>query len=255
MSEPSATASVARGETARRRAGDSFIYWFCWTAVLILGTLVYRLRRFGMRRLPSTGPVLIVANHQSHLDPPLIAALSPSRPLHFIARVGLFKHRGFARLITALNSIPINEDGEADLGAIREALARLERGEVVLIFAEGSRSPDGSVHEFMRGVTLLVKRAKCPVIPAAIEGAFDAWPRGTGFPRLWGHRVAVKLGAPIAHAELMKDGADEALRRLARDVDALRLELRAKLRSATNGKRPRAGAGDRACDPSAWYRA
>lgn len=259
MSAGPAPASPASPPSPRGAAlrpwWQPIVYWFCWFAAYFFGVVFYRLRRFGAERLPPRGPVLIVANHQSHLDPPLLGSSSSVRQWNFIARIGLFRHRGFGWLITALNSIPVKDDGEADLAAMREALARLARGEVVMIFAEGTRSPDGALHEFLRGVTVLVKRAKCPVMPAAIEGAFDAWPRGRAFPRLWGRRVAIAYGEPIPHEELLRDGPEEALRRLAREVETLRLGLRSKLRAATRGRLPRPGPGDAAADPSAWYRA
>ena len=100
------------------------------------------------------------------------------------------------------------------------------------------------MHEFKRGVAVVVKRAKCPVQPVAVEGCFDAWPRGRNFPKLRGIRIAVAFGAPIPHEDLMRDGPDTALERLAREVDRLRLELRAELRRVTKGRYPPPGLGD-----------
>jgi len=206
-------------------------------------SVVYRIRVEGVERVPSAGAVLIAANHQSFLDPPAIGGVVRHRQCDFIARGGLFKFRPFAWLITNLNSIPLREN-EPDAAAIKEILRRLDQGSVVLIFPEGMRSPDGAMRTFSRGVALLVKRSNCPVLPAAIEGAFDAWPRQRKFPRLFGQRLAVKFGTPIPHEELLRDGPDAALRRLEREIDAMRLELRAELRSATRGRYPGPGPGD-----------
>jgi 1-acyl-sn-glycerol-3-phosphate acyltransferase len=230
------TAASRRDVEWRNTPVRRFIYWLFWWFCLIVLTVFFRLRRFHMERIPRTGACLIVGNHQSHLDPPAIGVCNTTRPTHFIARMGLFKNRLFGWLIFALNSIPIREES-GDLGAIKEVLARLEKGVPVLIFPEGSRSNDGRMHEFKRGIALLVKRAKCPVVPAAVEGAFDAYPRG-GRPRFWGKRVAVMIGKPIPHEELMKDGPD-----------AMRLELRARLRAATNGRYPPPGPPDAPSDP------
>ncbi|HVZ94657.1 MAG TPA: lysophospholipid acyltransferase family protein [Phycisphaerales bacterium] len=220
------------------------VYWSTWNAAHAALTVCYGLRRYGLEHLPRTGPVLIVSNHQSYLDPPIVCMCSPRRQTNFIAKFGLFEKPLFAKYISTLNSIPIRDDGEADLGAMREALARLSRGEVVLLFPEGTRSPDGAMQPFLRGATVLVKRAKCPIVPAALEGAYDAWPRGSRPLSPWGKRVAVMLGPPIAHDELMKDGPDAALTRLSRQIDAMRLELREKLRKATNGRYPPRGVAD-----------
>lgn len=219
------------------------LYWSVWWMLIPTLTLIYRLRRFHTERMPSEGAVLLAANHQSHLDPPTIATAVPGRAVHFLARSGLFRSRLFGWLIGSLNSVPIKEDS-GDLGAIREIIARLETGVPVLVFPEGSRSPDGSVHEFKRGIALLLKRARCPVVPVAIEGAYDAFPRQRKWPRVWGCRLAVMIGEPIGPDELLKDGADAGLDRLRREIDTMRLELRSKLRAASGGRYPASGAGD-----------
>ncbi|MDX2114464.1 MAG: lysophospholipid acyltransferase family protein [Planctomycetota bacterium] len=222
------------GSTAAERKGHapSFLqrrlYWLAWHVVLLWFTVVYRGRRFHMERIPRTGPLLLVSNHQSHFDPPLIATCNPWRPTHFLARAGLFKKRAFAWLITALNAVPIREES-GDLGAIREILARLALGVPVLVFPEGSRTPDGNLQEFKRGVAVLIKRARCPVVPMAVEGCFDAFPRQRSMPRLWGRRVAVMAGEPIWPEELFRDGPEAALARLEREVAALQRDLQRKL--------------------------
>lgn len=224
----------------------TLIYHFCATAAKLFYRVFYRARVLHPENLPMTGPLLIAANHQSFLDPPLIGAFARRRPLSFIARAGLFKFGPFAWLIRSLNSLPIREDS-GDTGAIKEVLRRLEAGHAVLIFPEGTRSPDGAMHEFKRGVALLVKRAKCPVVPVAVEGCWDAWPPG-GKISLFGKRIALMFGEPIASSELMKDGADAGMARLAAEIDRMRLELRGGLRERSAGECPSPGAGDRAME-------
>lgn len=239
------TDAPPRPDPTRRRptAAQRAFYWFIWSLTLVLMTLIYRVRRFGMRNIPATGPVLLASNHQSHLDPPLCAIANPWRPTHFLARAGLFKNPFFAWFITALNSVPIKEES-GDLAAIREILARLEERVPVLLFPEGSRTPDGEMHEFKRGIALLLKRAKCPVVPMAVEGCYHAFPRSTSFPKLWGARIAVIAGRPIDPDDLLRDGPDAALKRLEREVETLRLELRSKMRAGTAGRLPPKGPGD-----------
>jgi 1-acyl-sn-glycerol-3-phosphate acyltransferase len=222
------------------------IYEIARFVVAFVLILIYRARAYDARRVPAVGPVLLAANHQSYLDPPLIGAFVATRQLSYLARAGLFSFRVFGWLISLFNSLPIREDG-GDAAAIKETLRRLERGEAMLIFPEGTRSPDGSMATFKRGVALLVRKSRCPVVPVAVEGCFDAFPRGR-LPRLLGHRVAVAYGHPIAYDELMQDGPDAALDRLAREIDALRLMLRRRLREQTAGALPIFGPGD---EPSA----
>jgi len=220
-------------------------YECCWSLLWVVLTLFYRLRVVGGERVPRTGPLLVVANHQSFLDPPLVGMGIPGRHLNFIARGGLFSSRLFGGLIRALNAVPIKESG-SDTAAIRTALEQLAAGRAVLIFPEGSRTPDGAVHEFKRGAWVLLSRAKCTVVPAAVEGAFDAWPRsGLGKrARLLGARVAVEFGRPLSHAELAALGPERGLALLRDTIDAMRRDLRHEMRRATGGAYPAAGAGD-----------
>lgn len=213
-------------------------------SVRILFAIFYRARVIGAEKVPKSGPLLLVANHQSYLDPPLVGSTVYTRHIDFIARLGLFKASGFfGWLIATLNSIPIKEEG-SDTAAIKEVLRRLQDSRAVLIFPEGSRSETGRMDDFKRGVAVLVKRAKCPVLPIAVEGCFDAWPRGTSRPRLFGARVAIHYGDPIPYEELMAHGADQALIRLHDQIDDMRRALRGDMRRATNGKYPPMGAAD-----------
>jgi len=236
-----------------RHPGSSFahllFYELCRKAARLALAIFYRIKPVGLHRVPATGPLLIVANHQSFLDPPIVSAFLTHRHTDFIARAGLFKFRPFAWLIGSLNSIPIAEAG-GDTAAMKEALKRLGEGKAVLIFPEGSRSPDGAMRDFKRGIAVLVKRARCPVLPAAVEGVHDAWPRGRKFPCLLGRRIALCYAEPIPHAELMDAGADAALERLQAEIESMRLILRANLRSQTGGRYPPPGPADEPFTPS-----
>jgi len=203
--------------------------------------VLYRPIISGAENVPSTGPLLLAANHQSYIDPPFVC-LYISRHASFVARAGLFKWKFFGWLIGSLNATPIKEEG-GDGAAIKEILRRLGEGHAVIIFPEGSRTQDGSMDEFKRGVALLVRKAGCPVVPVGLEGCFDAFPRG-GWPRIWGKRIGLRYGNAIAPEELMGAGAGEGLARLAREVDALRLHLRREMREETRGRYPPPGPGD-----------
>lgn len=199
-------------------------YEFSRRVSAVIIRLFFGLRGFDSRNVPSTGAVLLASNHQSYLDPPSIAAVLKHRHLEFIARAGLFKYPAFAWVISWLNAVPIREDS-GDSAAIKEVIRRLEMGRAVLIFPEGSRTLDGDIHDFKRGVSLLFKRVRCPVVPVAIAGAFEAWPRD-GRPHPFGVQdVRVKFGTPIPFEELMKDGAEAGLERIRKEVVRLRAEL------------------------------
>lgn len=237
--------SESRTDAHRRSRVQRLLYAFLWVFAIFFLSLVYRLRRRHIDRFPAAGPLLIASNHHSHFDPPLISLCTSRRSLTYLARASLFRNRVFGWGIGALGAISI-EDNSGDIGAIRAVLAALDRGEAVLLFPEGSRTFDGSMQDFKRGISLILKRSKCPVLPVAIEGAYDAFPRQNKLPHLWGKRISVMIGTPIDHDELMANGPQAALKRLATEIDTMRLELRSQLRSATAGRYPAHGVSDHA---------
>jgi 1-acyl-sn-glycerol-3-phosphate acyltransferase len=208
---------------ASRQPGASLPRILFYIAVarttLVFGKLLFGLRALDVRNVPATGSLLLVANHQSFLDPPFIGCLIRQRNLDYIARVGLFVGP-LGWLITALSSIPIRGSG-ADKGTIKEVVARLKIGRATLIFPEGSRTADGRMEPFQAGAAMLARLADCPVVPVAITGAYKAWPRTNKLPIPWKARVVVKYGKPIAAKELLADGADAAMQRLRTEIERL----------------------------------
>lgn len=140
-------------------------------AALSLG---FSLRTEGMRYVPRTGPAVLIANHQSFLDPSLVG-VAARRRLCYLARKSLFKHRLVAWFIRSLNAVPVDQEG-VGIEGLRVLLQKLREGEAVMIFPEGTRTPTGAVQPLMPGIHLLVKRAPAPIIPVGIAGAFEAWP-------------------------------------------------------------------------------
>ncbi len=217
-----------------------------WHAANIALTLLYRQRALHRDRVPKEGPLLVVANHQSFLDPPIIGTAIPSRNIVPLARSGLFKNPLFGALIKGLNSISIRQ-GETDAGAMRAALGELKNGRMVLIFPEGSRTEDGDMQPLQRGAWVLMTRSRATVLPVALDGAFDTWPRKRKLPRLFGCRVAASIGHPIPPDELRAMGPDEGLAEISRRLKALQMEARGLLRASSSGRFPARGPAD---DPS-----
>jgi 1-acyl-sn-glycerol-3-phosphate acyltransferase len=165
--------------------------------VQIAAVLVFGVRHSGQKNIPSQGGVLVVPNHQSHLDPPLVG-MACRRHMNYLARETLFDFAPFAWLIRSINAIPIDREGFGIAG-IKESLRRLKRGEMVLIFPEGTRTPDGQVKQFRPGFTSLAVRSRAAILPVAIAGAFQCWPKTRTFPRPG--KIRVHYGRPILPQE------------------------------------------------------
>jgi len=198
------------------------MHMLCYLALLSL----YRYRAFGIHNIPRTGPVLLVSNHQSYLDPVIVGLGCSHRQFAALARSTLFDNPVFAWIIRNLNAIPVTQ-GETDVGAMRKCIAELNNGQALLIFPEGSRTPTGKVEPFETGTMLIIKRAKPLVMPVALDGAFDVWKRGA-WPKFRG-RLGVSYGRPIPAELIIAMGADKGLAFLRDEVDKLRRELAKKL--------------------------
>lgn len=220
------------GRGAIRAIWWDFCAFCCWAYLAgFLG-----LRRHHRERVPATGGVLVVSNHQSFLDPMVNGVTVWERQFTALARDTLFKGP-FGWLIRSVSARPIRREG-GDVEAMKAALAELEAGRVVILYPEGTRSPDGERQAFRRGVLLLVKRARATVLPMGVEGTFDAWPKGRKLPRLFG-KIDCVCGEPIDGAALAAMTAEEQLRTLEAAVARAHDEARAIHRRRT-GREPRA---------------
>lgn len=173
-------------------------YDFLHIACRLLATVLLQIRVSGREHVPRTGGVLVLSNHQSHLDPVLIG-LACDRRLNYLARETLFRFAPFRWLILSLDAIAIDREG-LGLAGLKETLRRLKRGEMVLIFPEGTRTRDGEVAALKPGFSALASRAKVPLVPVGIAGAYDAWPRRRLLP--WPSTVHIHFGPAISPDEL-----------------------------------------------------
>ncbi len=164
----------------------------------LLARLLFRVEVRGAEHVPPTGTAMIVANHSSVLDPPIVGAVAP-RPLHFMAKAELFSIPLLGRLIRAVNARPVRREG-ADARALREALRILESGHALLVFPEGTRGPEGVLREGKAGAGMLALLSGAPVVPAYVEGTGRALPRGRVLPRPV--KVRVSFGAPLSFGKV-----------------------------------------------------
>jgi 1-acyl-sn-glycerol-3-phosphate acyltransferase len=185
------------------------------------GVTLFDLKTYGLENIPRRGGVLIVANHQSFLDPVLLG-VKIWRPCSFLAKSELFENRYFGALIRRFNAFPVRQ-GEGDVGAVRETIKRLQEGHLLTMFPEGGRCTDGKIAPMEKGVGLIVRRAgpTVKVLPAAIRGTFEAWPPGQLIPRTG--KVRVIYGHPMSLADLK---ASEIVTIIDREIRALFAQLK-----------------------------
>lgn len=164
----------------------------------------HRLRTTGSEHLPATGGALIVANHQSFLDIPIMAATT-GRHISFVARDSLKESR-ILSFIMRESGVVLVKRGAADRAALREMQDHLAAGDLLLIFPEGTRTRDGQVGEFKAGALLAARKAGVPLIPAGIRGSFGVWPRSKKLPGPG--RLEVRYGPPIDVSQ--RDALDAA---------------------------------------------
>lgn len=174
----------------------------------------------GWETIPE-GACLFASNHQSMVDPPLVGSCLP-REIAFVARRSLFDNPIFGFVIRACHSIPLDR-GQADVGAIRAALGALAAGQGLLIFPEGTRSPDGVIADAKAGAGLLACRSGAPVVPVRIRGARDVLPRGALFPAGTA-RIRVRFGPALGPAtyDPGRDHPDRFLEASRRILDAIK---------------------------------
>lgn len=183
-----------------------------------IGMLAFGIRVFGREHFPLTGGALVCANHQSYLDPVLVG-LTADRRVHYLARANLFEIPLFSTLIDWYDAIPIERDGMG-ISGVKETLRRLKRGAAVLIFPEGTRTSDGELQPIKPGFSALARRGGVPLVPIAIEGAFQAWPRTRKLPS--SGTIHIHVAPPIPPEECAALNDDELAAKLEqRLADAL----------------------------------
>jgi len=161
----------------------------------------------GSHNFPVDGPFLIASNHASHLDPPIVGSHVP-RQMRFFARRSLWDNRLLAWWLNQVETIPVERDS-GDIGAIKRVLQALKENRAVVLFPEGTRSPDGQLQKPKAGVGLMACKTGVPVVPCRIYGSFQAFGKGTAIPR-FGTPVNVVFGPPIPASDYDDPAAGKA---------------------------------------------
>jgi 1-acyl-sn-glycerol-3-phosphate acyltransferase len=177
------------------------IYWLLKR--LLLGpvlTLLFRPWVEGEQNIPESGGVIFASNHLSFSDSFFLPLVVPRR-VTFLAKSDYFTGRGVkgratARFFKAIGQLPVDRaGGGAGEAALRSGLKVLRRGEVLGIYPEGTRSPDGRLYRGRTGVARMALEAGVPVIPVAMVGTDKAQPTGKKIPKIM--RIGVRIGTPL----------------------------------------------------------
>ena len=194
---------VDRGRRRPPQGGGHSAFGKCLYAVLwvlsrTLGVALFGVRSRFVEPLPPTGGIVVLSSHQSHLDP-LLLGLATDRRMSSLARSSLYTFKPFGFIITALDAVPIDREASA-VAAMKTVIKRLEDGAAVIIFPEGTRTATGHLGDLKSGFALIAKKAHVPIVPVAIVGAWECWPKGRLLPRPG--RIRLEFGRVIRPDEI-----------------------------------------------------
>ena len=176
---------------AREHGANPIVYWLVRAVLQPFFLIYFRMSRIGREHIPAEGPVIIASNHRSFLDPFVIATMA-RRPMYYVAKKEIFVWRWEAWLLNALGAFPVDRGG-GDAEMIETAEAILGRGDIVLMFPEGTRTRPGALGKPKRGVGRLALETGAPVVPVAVIGT-EAVRRGWRFRP---HKVRIRAGRPL----------------------------------------------------------
>ena len=167
---------------------------FKWSVVSPLLHVYFRGQIYGAEQVPQRGGLIVVANHASDFDPPIVSNCV-RRPVSYMAKEELFKVPVLKQAIRAYGAYPVKR-GSADRSAIRAALQQLENGWAVGVFLQGTRTPDARISEPKLGAALLAAKAQVPLLPVSLWGTQAIVQKGKKLPR--SVPVTVRIGTAIA---------------------------------------------------------
>jgi 1-acyl-sn-glycerol-3-phosphate acyltransferase len=167
---------------------------FKWSVVSPMLHSYFRGRIYGAENVPKRGPLIIVSNHASDFDPPIVSNCV-RRPVAYMAKEELFNIPIFSTLIQWYGAYPVKR-GAADRSAIRSALAMLEKGWACGIFLQGTRTPDGRITDPKLGAALIAQKTQVPLLPVCLWGSEKIVQKGQYLTKIT--PLTVRIGQPIA---------------------------------------------------------
>jgi 1-acyl-sn-glycerol-3-phosphate acyltransferase len=187
------------------------VYLLGWIFFRALYKFYFGWRVCNPERVPLRGPVILASNHASFLDPPLVGA-GVRRGINYLARENLFRFPVLGWILHRWQVVPVDRDGAGAKG-LKAILDRLLAGGAIIMFPEGTRTPDGRLQPARSGIGLTVIKSVAPVVPVRVFGTFEAYCRHSRFPRPC-RTVIVKYGRPMLFEKLRAEAKSCSKQRL-----------------------------------------
>jgi 1-acyl-sn-glycerol-3-phosphate acyltransferase len=213
---PRATARAVRGSAfaATWRALYELFYFLLECLTRILFRPLFRIRRVGGDADLPAGGVLVCANHQSYLDPAMVQ-LALRRRLVFLMTSEFYEVPVARSVFMLLGAVPVERGRRMARASVIRVAALLRLGRAVAVFPEGRISPPGVLGPAQRGIAVLARRGRAPVVPVAVGGSARAWPKGRRWLRSADVRVAI--GSPRRYEGEVSKEVDQAFADRVRD--------------------------------------
>ena len=206
---------------------NSCFYSFACFLIGIFARIVFRLHIIGHENIPRAGGIIVASNHLSYLDIPLLA-YSIGRDADYMAKKELFSIPGLGLLIRTLGAFPVDRE-RLDRSTIREAIKRLKSGKVLVIYPEGTRSPNGRLQPAKPGVGMIVRMTGATVVPVAVTGTDNALPRGSWMIRR--AHITIEFGKPLDFSSMIENTGEKG------DIEKITKIIMENISSLINSQR------------------
>ena len=186
-----------------KKISDNVIYNISTLFFKISLILWNRLEVYNAHLIPKSGGILIVTNHASYLDPPIIGVAARYRPVHFMARNTLWKNKFAKWWLNNVCCVPVSRD-TGDIAALKKSISILKNGKVLSIFPEGTRTIDGNLQDAKSGVGFIIEKSKCVVVPAYIDGSFKSFSKNCKWIKP--NKIKIIFANPIDNNDFLSLG-------------------------------------------------